>query len=391
MKKTFKFRLYSNRDQKELLGQTLETCRILYNNALAERRVAWKKEKRSVGYHEQAVALPFQKASDPYLPQVHSQVLQDVLKRVDKTYQNYFRRLELYRQGKGEKPGYPRYKGYYRYDSFTYPQSGFKIEGKKLVLSKIGSVDIKLHRPIEGTVKTCTIRRDVDRWYACFTVELPDVAAEKRGIANAVGVDVGLSSLVTLSTGEKIEPPKFLRKIEEKLAREQRRLSRKKKGSKNRLKQRLKVAKLHRKIREQRTDFNHKLSRKLVDTYDLIAFEDLRIRNMLQNHHLAKSISESSWYMLQGLTAYKAGEAGKQMALVDPNGTSQECSNCGEKVGKNLSVRMHECPYCGLVLDRDVNAAINILKRAVGEGLADLMPVGGLPLGTPLKQEAIPL
>jgi len=167
-----------------------------------------------------------------------------------------------------------------RYDSFTYPQSGFAIDGNRLHLSKIGSVKIKLHQPIEGRVKTCTIRRDVDQWYACLSVELPDVQ-KKEQITSAAGVDVGLKNIVTLSNGEKIEPPKYLRRSEEKLSREQRRLSRKEKGSENRAKQRIKVARVHRKIRNQRGNFNHKLSRVLVDNYDLIAFEDLRINNVL--------------------------------------------------------------------------------------------------------------
>ncbi|MFQ6135629.1 MAG: RNA-guided endonuclease InsQ/TnpB family protein [Candidatus Hydrothermarchaeales archaeon] len=381
MRKAFKFRLYPNREQRAKLVQTLETCRILYNNALAERRVAWKKEKRSINYHQQAVALPSQKESDPRLQEVHSQVLQDVLRRVDKAFRNFFRRVK-----NGEKPGYPRFKGKGRYDSFTYPQFGFAIVGKKLCLSKIGEVNIKLHRSIEGTIKTCTIRRDVDRWYACFSVELPDIAMKKE-VKIAAGVDVGITNIVALSTGEKIEPPKFLRKSEEKLAREQRRLSEKEKHSSNRKRQRLKVARVHRKVRDQRLDFVHKLSRSLVNRFDLIAFEDLRIKNMLRNHHLAKGISDASWFMLQSFTSYKAEEAGKHVVFVAPNGTSQECSNCEVIVEKGLSERVHRCPHCGLVMDRDVNSSINILKR-VGQGLPDLMPAVGLPLGTPLKQEA---
>jgi putative transposase len=387
MQKSFKFRLYPSKEQRAKLEQTLNTCRILYNNALAERRDAWKNEERSVGYHEQAISLPEQKGSNPYLPQVHSQVLQDTLRRVDKTFKNFFRRLEEYRKGKDEKPGYPRFKGYWRYDSFTYPQSGFKLDGK-LYLSKIGDISIKLHRkiPEDAVIKTCTIRRDVDRWYACFSVELPDIK-EKKPIEKAVGVDVGLTSIVTLSTGEKIAPPKFLRKSEEKLALEQRRLSRKKKGSKNRLKQRIRVAKLHRKIRDQRTDFNHKLSRILVDSYDLIAFEDLQIKNMLQNHHLAKSIADAGWYQLQSFTAYKAEEAGGHVGFAVPNGTSQECSCCGAVMSLTLKDRTFRCNSCGFVIDRDHNSAINILRR-VGEGLAEFKPAGEVSIETSLNQEA---
>jgi len=332
-------------------------------------------ERKWLTYHDQATALPRMKEDNPFLLQVHSQVLQDTLRRVDKSFKNFFRRVK-----NGEKPGYPRFKGYWRYDSFTYPQSGFRLDGK-LWLSKIGGISIRLHRkiPEDAVIKTCTVRRDVDRWYACFSVELPDVKV-KKPIEKAVGVDVGLTSIVTLSTGEKIKPPKFLRKSEKKLAREQRRLSRKKKGSKNRLKQRIKVAKLYRKIREQRVDFNHKLSRKLVDNYDLIAFEDLRIKNMLQNHHLAKSISDAGWSQLQSFTTYKAEEAGKYVGFVTPSGTSQECSSCKAMMELSLANRTFRCDDCGSVIDRDHNAAINILKR-VGWGTPEFTPVESIPEG----------
>ncbi len=372
MRKTFKYRLYPSAVQQELLEQTLNTCRILYNNALAERRNVWKDEERSVGYHEQAIALPEQKRDNPYLSMVHSQVLQDVLRRADKSFKNFFRRVK-----NGEKPGYPRFKGRHRYDSFTYPQLGFEIVGKKLRLSKIGDISIKLHRPIEGAIKTCSIRQDVNRWYACFTVDLPDI--EKIEPKTATGVDVGLESIVTLSTGKKVEPPKFLKQSEIRLAREQRRLSRKKKGSKNRSKQRLKVARAHRKVRNQRLDFMHKLSRSLVDRFDLIAFEDLRIKNMLKNRYLAKGIADASWHLLQSLTAYKAEWAGKHTAFAVPNGTSQDCSCCGKTIKKSLATRIHRCPQCRLEMDRDVNAAINILKR-VGWDAPEFTPVE-IPVG----------
>ncbi|HEY9206906.1 MAG TPA: transposase, partial [Candidatus Methanoperedens sp.] len=178
------------------------------------------------------------------------------------------------------------------------------------------------------------------------------------------GIDVGLNSLMTLSNGQQIEPPEFLRKKEKKLIHEQKRLSRKKKGSGKRNRQKVKVAKIHRKIRNQRTDFAHKTSRKLVDTYDRIVFEDLQIINMMQNHNLAKSIADAGWYQLISLTKSKAEYAGKVVELVNARNTSQNCSICGNSVPKDLSVRTHSCPFCGLVLDRDHNAAINILNRS---------------------------
>ena len=386
MRKSFKYRLYPNNEQVQRLEQTLETCRHLYNDALAWRKEAYELEGRSVGYYEQSAGLPAYKIDNPYLPQVNAQVLQDVLRLVDKSFKAFFRRVKA-----REKPGYPRFKSLGRYDSFTYPQSGFAIVGRKLSLAKVGEVNIKLHRPIEGAVKTCSIRRDVDRWFAIFTVEVPDTP--KVVPRTAVGVDAGLQSLVALSTGETIRPPKFLRRSEERLALEQRHLSRKKKGSTNRHKQRLRVARVHRKVRNQRLNTNHKLARRLVDGYDLIAFEDLRIINMLHNHHLAKSIADASWGMLRALTASKAEGAGKTVVLVDPWGTSQECSRCGAVVGKDLSERVHSCPACGLTIDRDANAAINILQRTGWEPPVVPVEIGPLPSivagqAPSMKQEA---
>ncbi len=287
MKRTYQFRVYPTTQQKTTFTQWLTTCRVLYNNALAERKDAWHTHHQAVSYYEHAAQLQVAKQTNPCLKVVHSQVLQDTLRRLDKAFANFFRRLK-----KGEKAGYPRFKGQYRYDSFTYPQSGFALEkkNKKLRLSKIGSLTIKLHRPIpsEGVIKTCTIKRDVDHWYACFTVALPDPepGSQQRAIKSAIGVDVGLKSLLTLNNGDTIANPRWFRNSEKKVAKVQRRKDRKIKGSNNRHQQNKKIAQLHRKIRNQRKDFHHKLSRTLVDTYDLIVYEQLKITNMVKNHHV---------------------------------------------------------------------------------------------------------
>ncbi|WP_287585350.1 RNA-guided endonuclease TnpB family protein, partial [Candidatus Borrarchaeum sp.] len=321
MKRTYQFRLYPTAPQATILTQWLTTCRLLYNNSLAERKNAWETQKQSVTYDEQANHLKGAKKTNPFLKAVHSQVLQDVLRRLDKTFKNFFRRVN-----KGEKAGYPRFKGQYRYDSFTYPQSGFALEKKKLRLSKIGAITIKLHRPIppEGEVKTYTIKRDVDHWYACFSVELPDPTPYTQQIAiqKAIGVDVGLTSLLTLNNGETIGNPRWLRHSEKQLAKEQRRKDRKVKGSRNRHKQNRKVARLHRKIRNQRKDFHHKLSRKLVGSYDLVVYELLTITNMVKNHRLAKSISDAGWGQLMRFTEYKAEEAGTLVEYVSAYNTT---------------------------------------------------------------------
>jgi putative transposase len=303
------------------------------------------------------------KTISPVLHAVHSQVLQDVLRRLDKTFKNFFTRVK-----NSEKAGYPRFKGGNRYHSFTYPQSGFVLTKKTLLLSKIGEVNLKYHRPLpaDGVIKTCTIKRDVDHWYACFTVELPEKPLiPPSDITTAGGVDVGLTHLLALNTGELIENPRWFRTSEKKLAKEQRKLSRKKKGSHSRNKQRVKVARVHRTIRNQRKDFHHQLSRQLVDKYELIVYEDLTITNMVKNHHLVKSISDAGWDQLMRFTQYKAEEAGSWVEYVNAYGTTQVCSRCGKLVPKTLAMRMHRCPYCGLVLHRDTNSATEILDRSV--------------------------
>jgi len=365
MRRTYQYRLYPTTTQATTLTQWLTTCRILYNNGLAERKNAWETHKKSVTYNEQANQMKDAKKTNQFLKTVHSQVLQDTLRRLDKTFTNFFRRIK-----KGEKAGYPRFKGKYRYDSFTYPQSGFAInyKKKKLRLSKIGSINIKLHRPIpsERVIKTFTITRDVDHWYACFSVELPDPALQthQRALQKAIGVDVGLKSLLTFNNGETIVNPRWLRHSEKKVAKEQRRKDRKQNGSYNRYKQTKKVAQVHRKVRNQRKDFHHKLSRQLVDNYDLIVYENLQITNMVKNHVVAKSISDAGWGQLMHFTEYKAEEAGTVVEYVSAYNTTQLCSNCGKLVPKTLATRIHRCPYCGLMLARDHNSAITILSRS---------------------------
>ncbi len=354
--RTYKFRIYPNESQKEKLESTLGTCRHLYNTALEQRKTAYKRCQISLNYYDQAKEL-----KDLEIKHIHSQVLQDVLKRADKAFQNFFRRIK---QGE-EKPGYPRYKGYNRYNSFTYPQSGFSLDKNKLKLSKIGTIKVKLHRQMQGTIKTCTIIRELNNWYVCLICEVEHISLLKTN--KAVGVDMGLEKFASLSNGEHIPNPRYLRKSESKLKYEQRKLSRKKKGSNSRKKQREKVAKLHKKIYNQRNDFLHKESRKLVNTYDLIVFEDLKIKNMVKNSRLSKSISDASWGKFIDLTTYKAESAGREVRLVNPRNTSQKCSSCGQTVKKSLSVRTHKCT-CGLTLDRDTNAAINILRLGTNLG-----------------------
>jgi putative transposase len=356
MQIAYKFRIYPSHAQKNKLEQTLWLCCELYNAALQERRDAYKVSMTSIGYHAQAIQLPEIKTIREDIRGVHSQVLQDTLRRLDKAFDAFFRRLKT-----KEKAGFPRFRSRLRYDSFTFPQTGFAVKGGKLSLSKIGKVKIKLHREIEGKFKTRTITRtSTGKWFACFAVEQTR-KPESQNISEAIGVDVGLREFAVLSNGEAIANPKFFRANEKRLARAQRKLSAAKKGSPERRKHRKVVAHVHEHIANKRKDFAHQESRKLVDRFGVIVFEKLNIRGMLKNHCLAKSIADAAWSQLVQFTTYKAENAGRCARQVNPRNTSQMCSVCGEIVKKDLSLRIHNCEGCGLVLDRDHNAAINIL------------------------------
>jgi putative transposase len=275
------------------------------------------------------------------------------------------------------KAGLPRFKKPGRYRSITYPQSGFRVEGGRLSLSKIGEFRIRLHREIQGQVKTLTVKRmPSGRWYACFSCIVEAQPREKPH--GDVGVDLGLHSYAVLSDGAHIENPRYYRASERRLAHLQRGLSRKEGGSRNWVKAKTRVARLHEKIQNRRSDFLHKASRRIAESYETVYVEDLRIGNMIRNHRLAKSISDAGWGRFIGMIAYKEEESGGRLIRVDANGTTQRCSGCGEKVAKALSVRVHECPFCGLVLCRDLNAALNVLGRGreIGRGPPDYMPVG---------------
>lgn len=354
----YKYRLYPTSGQKRVIHFTLERCRLLYNRLLEERIVAYKTEGKSVNYYDQAGTFHDRKQHIPALKQVYSQVLQDVAKRLDKAFQAFFRRIK-----NGDTPGFPRFKPEQRYDSFTYPQGGHAIIGNRVRLSKIGDIKIKLHREPQGKIKTCTITVKNGKYYACFSCEVDPQPLSPS--VEKVGVDLGLLHLAMTSEGEMFKAPKRLRKNEKHLKQLQRAVSRKKRGSNRRKKAVRVLARLHEKVANQRKDYAHKLSRQLVNRYGLIAFENLNVQGMVKNDHLAKSISDAGWNQLVQFTTYKAESAGRVVVQVDPRNTSQLCSNCGETVKKGLSVRVHRCNHCGYIADRDVNAARNILQRAL--------------------------
>jgi len=356
MLKAYRYRIYPTKSQVALLEQTLEICRWVYNDTLALRKNAWEQEQLSISLYETNKILTQWKRERPELKQVHSQVLQNAQMRVDLAFKAFFRRVKS-----GENPGYPRFKGKGRYDSFTFPQSGFTLDSNYLNLSKIGDVKIVLHRPVEGTTKTLTIRRSLTgKWYACFSVEYdPSPAPQKDTV---IGIDVGLESFATLSNSEKIENPRFFRTDEKAIAKAQRKLSKLEKGTPERKKAQKIVAHINERIANRRLNFAHQTSRQLVNKFGTIVFEDLNITNMQKNHRLAKSIADVAWNQFISITQSKAEDAGSRVILINPRNTSQQCSRCGMIVAKTLSDRVHSCPHCGLLMDRDQNAAINILR-----------------------------
>ncbi len=388
----FKFRLYPSKPQIKTLEEQFELCRQTYNWLLLHCRETYKETKKTPGQFDLNNLLSTLKRVRPEYSRIYSQVLQNISKRIKDAYTNFYARRKA-----GLKAGLPRFKKYGRYRSITYPQNGFWVEGRWLYLSKIGDIKIQLHREIEGQVKTLTVKRmPSGKWFACFSCIVDEQPTEKP--FEDVGIDVGLNSFAVLSDGTKIDNPRFYRKAEKTLGRFQRGLSRKKRGSNNRNKARLKVARLHERIGNQRRDFLHKESRIIVNRYETVYFEDLKIGNMVRNRRLSKSISDAGWGEFMRMVSYKEVRSGGCTIFVDPRGTSQTCSRCGERVQKTLSDRIHDCPYCGLVLDRDLNASLNILERGreIRRGPPEFKPDGeetaiqpsGVEQVSPMKQEA---
>ena len=356
--KAYKFKIKPNKKFVAKCESTLKVCRELYNAALQERRDAYRITGKSVNYHHQRAQLPEIKQEREDVAALYSQVAQDILRRVSRTYDAFFQRCL-----KGQKPGFPRFKAKDRFDSFCYPQSGFRLEGDKLHLSKIGSCRIRLSRKIEGAIKTCTIKKQADGWFVIFAVE-DNLSRWFPKTGEMVGVDLNVSNFATLSTGEVIDNPRYLKESELELKIAQRKVSKKKKGGKNRKKAVHRLARKHLKVANQRRDFFHKLSLQLIREFDTTVFEDLNIKGLLKNHHLAKSISDVGWGTFINIHKGKAEEAGRVVKKVPPHFTTQECSRCGNRVKLSLAIREYRCMECGLVLARDHNAAINIMVRA---------------------------
>ena len=363
MRKTFKYRLYPNNEQRRLLEQQLDECRWLYNRLLEGRKTAWEQRQESVRLYDQHAMLPALKAERPSLAGVQSQVLQNVAVRIDLAFQAFFRRLKA-----GETPGYPRFRGVGRYDSFTFPQVPvgcyLDAEARRLRVMNVGLVKVVLHRPLEGTPKTATIQRSsTGKWYVCFSCECAE-PSPLPATGQEVGIDVGLKMFAVPTQGEPIANPRFFRRDEKALAGAQRRLSKLEKGTPERAVRRRVVARIHERIAWRRGDFAHQHSRRLVNAFDVLAVEDLSVNRMVHTHCLAKSIHDAAWTQFAAYIAHKAAWAGRRFLAVNPAYTSQDCSGCGHRQTLSLSDRIYTCPWCGLVLDRDLNAARNILRLA---------------------------
>jgi putative transposase len=368
VRKTYKYRLYPTPEQERALDTVLWRCRTLYNVALDERKTAWERRRVSVNYYQQKAELPNLKQVCPEFAEVHAHVLQDVILRLDRAFQAYFRRVK-----NGETPGYPRFQGKGRFNNFTFPEygNGAMLDGGLLSLSKIGRIRIRLHRPLGGIPKTVTISREVDGWYASIScADVPIQPLPSTG--QETGIDLGIEAFATLSDGTRIFHPGWYRMAERALKTAQRRVSRRKKGSHRRRKAVALLAKAHQMVRRRRQDFHRKTALALVRANDVIYHEDLQTANMVKNHHLAKSIQDAGWSMFLTILSFKAACAGRSVVAVPPAYTSQKCSGCGSMVAKGLSVRWHSCPDCGTSLHRDHNAAKNILalgknQSAVGQ------------------------
>jgi putative transposase len=391
VRKTYKEKLRPTPAQERALQEVLWRCRELYNTALEQRITAWERCRASVTRYQQEAELKAIREAFPEYAAIHSHVLQDVVARLDKTYQAFFRRLM-----NGEKPGFPRFQGRDRWHSFTYKEcgNGARLDNGRLVLSKIGRIAVRWSRPVEGTIKTVTVSREADGWYVCCScAEVPTQPLPPTG--KEIGIDVGLKAFLITADGEIAESPRHYRQAERRLAKAQRRVARRKKDSKRRRKAVHLLRCKHQQVRRQRRDFHHKTALALVRRYDVIYLEDMPVRNLSHRpepqpdgdggyrHNgagakagLNKSIHDAGWSAFRIILACKAAWAGKRVEAVPPAYTSQDCSGCGERVRKSLSVRTHVCPTCGLILDRDENAALNIQWR--GQRLRGL---AGLPAG----------
>lgn len=372
---SYKIRLYPTKTQESRLDGAIESCRILYNDFIFESRLAYK-EGYKLNFDELQRMIPYMIPKD----KIYSKAAQMVLWQ-------FYNNLKVLSSlsNKGKRIGKLRFKPKSRFHSINYNQSGFNLLSDNILkLSKIGQIKCIIHRKILGKIKEIHVKKEITGiWYAIVVCENEIKSTCSLFRKKIVGIDVGINNYCYDSDGHVIKHPQILKNSEEKLKRSQRRLSRKVKGSSNGRKEKIRLDKIHQKIKYQRNDFLHKISKYYVDNYDTIFVEDLKIQNMVKNNHLAKSISDSSWNSFFQKLEYKAANAGILFTKVAPHGTSQSCSNCGRIVKKTLAIRTHHCPYCGLVIDRDYNASLNIKQRGIDSlpmGCREVTPLERIPL-----------
>lgn len=373
MIRTYKYRLNPTKKQQALLSTLFFQMQTVYNDALNERRWQWRRSRKSINYYDQWDRMREERHALPdEMGMLNATSIQQMLRRVDKAYKAFYRRAS-----RGEKGGHPRFKGRNRFKSIEYRYSdGCKLVGSSLYIQHIGNVRVKLHRPIpdDATIKQVVIKRTTGKWYVSLQLEMPSaIPVEHNG--PAVGIDVGLHSLLALSDGALIDNPRWLRQGLSQLRVAQRRLSRRKKFGTGWRKAARQVAQVQEHVANQRRDFWHKTTTHLAKTYSLVAVEDLKLSFMTQNGNLSLSAHDASFGMFRQMLDYKVENTGSQVVGVNPRNTSQACSGCGVIVAKGLNVRVHRCPDCGLTLDRDVNAALNILALGLSVR-ASTYPVG---------------
>lgn len=363
MRRSFQYKANLSASAARKAECQLALCAELYNAALQERRDAYRLKGESISAASQMKQLPEIKCLRPEYKEIGSQVLQDVIQRLDRAFQAFFRRVKA-----GERAGYPRFKSRHRFDSLTFKQAGWKLKGRRVTLQGIGTARLFLSRPVEGTIKTLTLRRDrCGDWWVTFSCD--DVEANPLPeTGRAVGIDLGVEKFLATSDGEFVENPHHLRRAEAELKRTQRRASKRRRGGKRRRKMVQVLARRYRRVERARCDHHFKTALRLVRQYDTIAVEDLNVRGLARGI-LANSVHDAGWSQFIGILRGKAESAARVVKSVNPSGTSQVCSGCGcmPRDKKSLSVRTHRCSECNLLLDRDTNAARNILHLAVSE------------------------
>ena len=367
MNKVFKYRIYGNTLTIQNATNWLDLCRQLYNLALEQKINAYKQHKKTISKFQQMREVTELRSAFPEYKNINANVLHNIIKRLDRAYEGFFRRIE-----KGEKAGFPRFQGYDRYNSFTFRhQDGYKINGKYLDITWLGRFKIKLSRPIEGTIKEVTIKRSLsNKWFVSFIcADIPNNPLPK--VNKVIGIDVGCESFLTDSNGNKVDNPHFFKKSQDILAKRQQKLSHKKIGSNRRKKAKILIANTHEKIFNQRKDFHYKVANRLLKENDTIYIEKLKSWTSWRN--LNRSMRDVAWFQFFNILKVKAEYAGRKVIEVPAKNTSQICSNCGTIVQKDLACRIHSCS-CGLTIDRDFNSAINILNIGSGRAIGVASP-----------------